>query len=177
MDVRQNTALRDGDVTQKLVQLLVVPDGELQMPGDDAGLLVVTSGIASQLKDFGRKIFEHGSQIDRRTGTDALSIVALPEKTVDTTDREGQTSLGGPTERWTSASEGKEKDQKRKREKRDKARPSCERAGQVRWMRVQEAEMRQKSQEGANSRLRVLGTAGLAAGFAASSHFERFVSW
>jgi hypothetical protein len=53
--------LCDGDVTKKLVQLLVVADGKLEMTGDDTRLLVVASGIAGQLEDFGSEILEHGS--------------------------------------------------------------------------------------------------------------------
>jgi len=120
VNIGQDTTLRNGDVTQKLVQLLVVADGELEMPGNDTGLLVVARSVASQLKNFGREILEDGSEVDGSARTDALRVVALSEQTVDTTDREGQTSLGG-------------------------------------------------------SSLRVLGTAGLAAGFATSSHFDGFV--
>ena len=54
MNVGKDTTLGNGDVSEKLVQLLIVADGELKMAGDDSGLLVVTSGVASQLKDFGR---------------------------------------------------------------------------------------------------------------------------
>ena len=67
VDVRENTALCDGDVTQEFVQLLVVADGELEMAGDDTGLLVVTSSIASQLEDFSRQVFENSSEVDRGT--------------------------------------------------------------------------------------------------------------
>lgn len=52
MDVRKDTALGDGDMAQKLVQLLIVADCELEMAGNYAGLLVVTSSIASQLENF-----------------------------------------------------------------------------------------------------------------------------
>lgn len=52
MDVRKNTTLCNGDVSQKLVQFLVVADGELKMTGNNASLLVVTGSVASQLKDF-----------------------------------------------------------------------------------------------------------------------------
>jgi hypothetical protein len=38
--------LRNGDARQELVELLIVPDGELQMTWDDARLLVVSSRIA-----------------------------------------------------------------------------------------------------------------------------------
>ena len=97
MDVGEDTTLGDGDVTQKLVQLLIVADGELQVAGDDTGLLVVTGGVASQLEDFGSEVLENGSEVNGSTGTDTLSVVALAEKTVDTADGERQTSLGGTT--------------------------------------------------------------------------------
>jgi hypothetical protein len=64
------------------------------MTGDDTGLLVVASGVSSQLEDLSRQVLKNGSEIDGGTGTDTLSIVALAEKTVNTTDRESETSLG-----------------------------------------------------------------------------------
>ena len=67
VNVWQHTTLGDGDVTEKLVQFFVVPDGELEMTGDDTGLLVVTGGIASQLEDFSGEIFEDSSEIDGST--------------------------------------------------------------------------------------------------------------
>ena len=97
MNVRQNTTLGDGDVSEQLVQLLVVPDGELEMTGDDTGLLVVAGSVTGQLEDFGREVLQDGSEVDGRTGTDTLSVVALAEQTVDTTDGEGETSLGRTT--------------------------------------------------------------------------------
>jgi hypothetical protein len=95
VNVGQDTTLGDGDVTQELVQLLVVPDGELQVTGDDTGLLVVTGSVASQLENLGGEVLEDGSQVDGGTGTDTLGVVALAEQTVDTADGERQTSLGG----------------------------------------------------------------------------------
>lgn len=94
VDVRQHTTLGDGDMSQELVQLLVVSDSELKMTGDDTCLLVVTSSVASQLKNFGGEVLEDSSEVDRGTGTDTLGVVALPQKTVDTTNRERETSLG-----------------------------------------------------------------------------------
>lgn len=67
MDVWQDTTLSNGDVTEKLVQFLVVTDGELKVARDDTGLLVVTSGVASQLEDFSCEILKHGSEVDRGT--------------------------------------------------------------------------------------------------------------
>ena len=54
MDIGENTTLGDGDVTQELIQLLIISDCELEMTGDDTGLFVVTSGVAGQLEDFCR---------------------------------------------------------------------------------------------------------------------------
>jgi hypothetical protein len=94
VNVGEDTTLGDGDVPEELVQLLIVPDGELQVAGNDTGLLVVAGGVASQLQDFGSEVLENGGQVDGSTGTDTLSVVALAEKTVDTANRERETSLG-----------------------------------------------------------------------------------
>jgi hypothetical protein len=64
VDVGENTTLGDGDVSEKLVQLLIVADGELEMTGDDTGLLVVTSGVASQLEDFSCQVLEDSGEVD-----------------------------------------------------------------------------------------------------------------
>jgi len=60
VNVGQDTTLGDGDVAEKLVQLLVVSDGELQMTGDDTGLLVVACGIASKFEDLSCQVLEDG---------------------------------------------------------------------------------------------------------------------
>jgi hypothetical protein len=96
VDVWQDTTLRNCNVPQKLVQLLIVADGELEMTRDDTGLLVVTGGIASKFEDFSSEVFEHGCKVDWRTSTDTLGIVALSQETVDTADGECKTSFRGP---------------------------------------------------------------------------------
>jgi hypothetical protein len=67
VNVGQDTTLGDGDVSEQLVQLLVVADGELKMTGDDTGLLVITSSVASQFEDFSSQVLEDSSQIDGST--------------------------------------------------------------------------------------------------------------
>lgn len=67
VNVWKNTTLGDGNVTQKLVQLLIVTDGKLEVTRDDTGLLVVTSGIAGQFENFGSEVFEDGSEVNRGT--------------------------------------------------------------------------------------------------------------
>lgn len=99
VDVGQNTTLGDGDVAEELVQLLIVADGELEVTGDDTGLLVVASGVASKLEDLSSQVLEDGGEVDGSAGTDTLGVVALAEETVDTTDRERETGLGRAAER------------------------------------------------------------------------------
>ena len=42
VDVGEDTSLRDDYTAEETVQLLIVSDSELQVTGDDTGLLVVT---------------------------------------------------------------------------------------------------------------------------------------
>ncbi|XP_019399461.1 PREDICTED: uncharacterized protein LOC109315952 [Crocodylus porosus] len=56
LDVGQDAALRDRHFAQQFVELLIVADGQLQVAGDDARLLVVPRGVARQLQDLGRQV-------------------------------------------------------------------------------------------------------------------------
>lgn len=67
MDVGQNTTLCDCDVTQEFVQFFIVADGELEVAGDDAGLLVVACGVAGEFEDFSGQVFEDGGEVDGST--------------------------------------------------------------------------------------------------------------
>ena len=91
LDVGQNSALSDGHTREKFVQLLVVANGELEVPGDDPGLLVVAGGVAGQLQKFGSQVLHDCSQIDRGAGPNPLSVVALAKETVDATHWELET--------------------------------------------------------------------------------------
>ncbi|XP_059197270.1 uncharacterized protein LOC131977843 [Centropristis striata] len=88
LDVGQHAALSDGHSAQQLVELLVVADSQLQVTGDDTGLLVVAGSVSSQLQDLSGQVLQHGRQVDRSSGTDTLSVVSLSQQPVDTTDRE-----------------------------------------------------------------------------------------
>lgn len=82
------------------------------MTGNDTGLLVVTGSVSSQLENLSSEVLEDSSEIDGSTSTNTgkesvpntlnekvvcqnipLSIVALPQETMDTTDGESETSL------------------------------------------------------------------------------------
>ena len=72
VNVGQDTTLGDGDVSEKLVQLLVVPDGELEMTGNDTGLLVVAGSVTGQLENLSSEVLEDGSEVDGGTGSDTF---------------------------------------------------------------------------------------------------------
>jgi hypothetical protein len=59
MDVWQDTTLGNGDVSEQLVQLLIVTDGELQVTWDDSRLLVVASSVSGQLEDFSTEVLQN----------------------------------------------------------------------------------------------------------------------
>lgn len=67
MDVGEDTTLGDGDVSEQLVQLLIVADGKLEVTGDDTGLLVVTGSVTRQLENFGSKVLKDSGEVDRGT--------------------------------------------------------------------------------------------------------------
>ena len=54
------------------------PDGQLKVPGNYPGLLVVPGGVAGQLQDLGGKIFHHSGHVDWCASTNSLGIVTFP---------------------------------------------------------------------------------------------------
>jgi len=54
-------------MSEKLVQLLIVADGELEMTRDYTSLLVVASGVTGQLEDFSREVFQDSSKVNGST--------------------------------------------------------------------------------------------------------------
>ena len=88
LDVGQNTSLSNGDTAEEFVQFLVVADGQLEMTGDDPGLLVVTGGVASQLEDFSSQVLQHCGQVHGGACSDPLCVVALAKESVYTSHGE-----------------------------------------------------------------------------------------
>ena len=94
VDVGEDTTGSDGHASEELVELLIVADGELDVTRDDALLLVVAGGVASELKDLSREVLEDRGEVDRGTSTDADGVPADTGVTVDTANRELKTGLG-----------------------------------------------------------------------------------
>jgi len=68
VDVGEDTAVGDSNARKELGELLVVADGELDVAGDDARLLVVAGGVAGELEDLGTEVLEDGREVDGRGG-------------------------------------------------------------------------------------------------------------
>ena len=95
LDIGEYTTLGDGDAGEQLLKLLVVPYGQLQVAGDDPGLLVVTGCVPCQLEDLSGQVLHDCSHVDWGTSSHTSGIVALPEETVDTSHRELEASPAG----------------------------------------------------------------------------------
>ena len=94
LDVGEDTTLGNGDSREEFVEFLVITDGELEMTGDDPGLLVVTGSVASELKDLSSEVLHDGSEVHWGTSSYTFGIVSLAEKTVDTSNGELKSSPG-----------------------------------------------------------------------------------
>ena len=94
MDVWENTAGSDGGAAQESVELLIVADGELNVSWHNSGLLVVLSGVASELENLSGEVLKDGSEVDWGTSTNALSVSALLHETGNSSDWELESSLG-----------------------------------------------------------------------------------
>ena len=69
-------------------------DGERDVAGDDAGLLVVAGGVAGELEDLGAEVLEDGGEVDGGAGAHAGGVLALAEVAADTADGELEAGLG-----------------------------------------------------------------------------------
>ena len=94
VDVGEDTTGSDGDSAEQLVQLLIVLDGEGDVTGHDASLLVVAGGVAGELEDLCAEVLEDGCEVDGSAGTHAGGVLALTKVAADTADGELKSSLG-----------------------------------------------------------------------------------
>ena len=94
MDVGQDTTGGDGSAAQKSVELLIVADSELNVTGHNSGLLVILSGVASELEDLSGEVLKDGGEVHGGTGTNVLSVVALLHEAGDSSNAELEFSLG-----------------------------------------------------------------------------------
>ena len=83
VDVRDHTTTSNGGLDQS-VQLLVSPDGELEMSGGDPLHLQILTGVAGQLEDLGGEVLQDGGAVHGGSGAHpAAAEGAGLEVTVD----------------------------------------------------------------------------------------------
>ena len=92
MNVGDNSSLGDGDSIKHLAQLLVVPDGKLEVARDDPGLLVVPGSVPSQLKDLSSEVLDDSCEVDRSSTSNPLAVVSLTKVAMDSSNWELQSS-------------------------------------------------------------------------------------
>ena len=95
MDVGDDTTLSDGDTSEELGELFIVSDGELKMSRNDSRLLVVSGGVTSEFNDLSGEVLEDSGHVDGSAGTDSVSPVASSKHSVDSSNRELESSSGG----------------------------------------------------------------------------------
>ena len=92
LNVGQDASLSNGNTSQKFVELLIIPDGQLQVSGNDPGFLVVSGSIASKFQDFGSKVLHDCGEVNRGSCINRIGVVSLLQETMDTADRKLKTS-------------------------------------------------------------------------------------
>ena len=93
MDVGENTSGSNGDAAQELVELLVAANGKLNVPGNDALLLVVAGSISCKLEDLSGEVLEDRREVNRCTCSNAGGDLHLLYVSRNTADRELKSCL------------------------------------------------------------------------------------
>ena len=72
MNVRNDATSSDGCLDQS-VQLLVSPDGQLEMSGCDPLHLEILTGVAGQLEDLGSEVLQDGRAVHGSSGSNSAA--------------------------------------------------------------------------------------------------------
>ena len=94
MNVGENTSAGNCDSSKKTVQFFVVLYGQSDVTGNNTALLVITSGVSSEFKNFGAEVFQDSGKVDWSSSSHTGGILSLTQVTADTTNWELQTCLG-----------------------------------------------------------------------------------
>ena len=94
VDVGEDTSVSDGGASEKLVELLIVADGELDVSWHNSALLVVLGGVSGELEDLSGEVLKDGSEIDWGSSSNSLGVSSLSEVSGDSSDWELKSSSG-----------------------------------------------------------------------------------
>ena len=87
VDVGQNSSRGNGYSSKKLVQLLIVLNGKSDVPGNNTGLLVVTSSVSGKLEDLSAEVLENSGEVNRGSSSDTRTVLSLTKESSDTSHR------------------------------------------------------------------------------------------
>ena len=88
VDVGEDTTGSDSAVLKESVELLVVSHGELDVSGDDSGLLGVLGGVASELENLSSEVLKNGGKIDWGASSNSGGISSYLKESGESTDWE-----------------------------------------------------------------------------------------
>jgi len=75
VNVGKHTTTSNGDTSQQFAQLLIIAHCQLNVARDNTSLLVVTSGIACQLNNLGRKVLQDCCLHMTETSSETTSLM------------------------------------------------------------------------------------------------------
>ena len=78
VDVARDASLGNRNLTNKLVQLLIVLNGKLDVSGNNTGFLVLASAVTGKLKQLGNEVFEDSTH--ENGGCDLVKIKDFVKK-------------------------------------------------------------------------------------------------
>ena len=91
VEVGRDTTSGDRNLTDKLVQLLIVLNGELDVTRNDTGFLVFASAITGQLEQLGNEVLDDGRGEDGSADTETGCVTAFAQELRDTRHGERET--------------------------------------------------------------------------------------
>ena len=104
VDVGEDTTGGNGGTTHKLVELIVVSDGHLDVSGDDSGSLEILSGVSGELEDLSCEVLEDGGEVDGGSGSNSGGEFTGLHVSGDSSDGELESSSLGSADGSTSSS-------------------------------------------------------------------------
>lgn len=94
-DSGEDSSLCDRNVTQQLIELIILTDGQEDMAGLDVLLPVDFGGMARHLQQLGRQILQDGGSVHSGRDIDPPMIASLFQIAIDSAHWKDDTCSGG----------------------------------------------------------------------------------
>ena len=107
MDIGDDATVCDHGWCENFVKFFIVANCKLKMSRGDCLLLILSTCVAGELKDFNCQVFEDGRRVDTSTNADFLCVASLSDFSGDASNGEHKVTSGGgwaSFDSWSSAS-------------------------------------------------------------------------